>query len=772
MRMTGTFRLLGLSCLACGLTAQPALAQNADSQPAAAEVADVLQEVIITAQKRAESLQETPIAISAVTAEAIEQRGTTDISSLTSIAPNLFVTTSPVSATNTTVFIRGIGSGETVLTNDAPVSIYIDGIVVGRQTGAVFDLVDLERIEVLRGPQGTLYGRNTIGGAVNFITARPADEAGFRQKFSYGSWNQWQARSTFDTGQWGESGVRAKLSYVHREQNGYVDDLTAPDDLDPGAFKLDGARLALSFDRQGAFRADYIFDYNYRRSIAAAFQATVLRPDVLGYLNGSPALGGMPPLVSRNRLDKVRFDDDGLLTDKVTGHTLTLEFDLGADTLLRSLTGYRDWHNIDRGDEFDGQGGILGATASPLLLAPPPYTAFIPTGVQRISLFTATNVRRQHQISQELNIIGKMNDKLSYVAGAFYFKEHSYERDPQFPTIVVAPLSVAVPLSVLLDYDHESESKAVFGQATYDLTDRLSFTGGVRYTEDDKKLDQRAIFPRELERSYSNFNWSASLAFKPGDQLMAYGRIATGYKSGGFNARSANESFEPEDVTSFELGLKSELLDRRLRLNAAAFYVDHKNLQIQQFQAGSQGATSVTVNAGKAEYKGLEVEMEALLTEGLTLSASVGYVDREYKEFLILDPATNQIVDVASSAFFTYAPETTANAALQYSLPRHSIGRLSARLEYNYRGSVIFYPTHVGTPLTEEIADGARNLLDARITLSELKIGGGEASVSLWSRNLADEEYRVHGVDFGALGFAGNVYGEPRSVGVDFMVAF
>ena len=772
MRMTDAFRLICSSCLAYGLILQPVLAQGADIQPTASESAGELQEVIVTAQKREESLQETPIAISAVSAAVIEQRGTMDISSLTSIAPNLLVTTSPVSATNTTVFIRGIGTGETVLTNDAPVSIYVDGIVLGRQTGAVFDLVDLERIEVLRGPQGTLYGRNTTGGAVNFITAKPADEPGFRQKLSYGSWNQWQTRSTFDTGQWGASGIRAKLSYVHREQDGYVDDLTAPDDLDPGAFKLDGARLALSFDQQGPFRADYTFDYNYRRSIAAAFQATVIRADVLGYLSGSPALGGAAPLVSRNRLDKVRFDDDGLLTDKVMGHTLTFELDLGADTLLRSLSGYRDWHNIDRGDEFDGQGGILGATASPLLLAPPPFTAFIPTGVQRISLFTATNVRRQHQFSQEFNLIGNLNDRLSYVAGAFYFKERSYENDPQFPTIVIAPLSVAVPVSVLLDYDHESESKAVFGQATYDLTDRLSFTGGVRYTGDDKKLNQRAIFPRNLERSFSNFNWSASLAFKMSDEVMTYGRVATGYKAGGFNARSSNESFGPEDVTSFELGLKSELLDRRLRLNAAAFYVDHKDLQIQQFQAGTQGATSVTVNAGKAEYKGLEVEIEALLTEGLTLSGSVGYVDREYKEFLILDPATNQIVDVANSAFFTYAPETTANAALQYKLPHFGIGQLSARLEYNYRGSVIFYPTHVGTPLTEEIADSARNLIDARITLSELRVGSGEASVSLWSRNLTDEEYRVHGVDFGALGFAGNVYGEPRSAGIDFTVEF
>ncbi|MBK7250914.1 MAG: TonB-dependent receptor [Gammaproteobacteria bacterium] len=769
--MIDVVRILCGGFAACGLL-QPVFAQGSDAQSGAAEGAGRLQEVVVTAQKREESLQETPLAVSAITAETIEQRGTTDVSTLTAIAPNLVVTTSPTSTTNTTVYIRGIGSGEPVLTNDASVSIYVDGVVLGRQTGAVFDLVDLERIEVLRGPQGTLYGRNTIGGAVNFITTKPANELGFKEKLTYGSWNQWQTRTTFDTGQWGESGVRARLSYVHREQDGYVDDLNAPADRDPGALRVDAARLAVGFDRKGPFRADYAFDYNYRQSYAAAEQATVFRPDVLAYLNNSPALSGSAPVYSTRRLGKLRLDDGGLLTDKVTGHTLTMELDLGANTTLRSLTGYRSWRNVDRGDEMDGQAGLRGATASPLLLAPPPYTAFIPTGVQRISLFTSTNFRRQHQISQEFNLIGKVSDRLDYVAGLFYFKERSHERNPQFPTIVIQSLGVAVPLSTLLDFDHESESKAIFGQATYDFTDRLSFTGGMRYTKDDKKLEQRAIFPRNLEHGFSKFNWSATLDFKVSDRIMTYGRVATGYKAGGFNARAASGAFEPEDVTSFELGLKSELLDRRLRLNAAAFYVDHKDMQVDQFQAGSQGATSVTVNAGKAEYKGLEAEIEAVLAKGLTLSGSVGYIDRKYKEFLILDPVTNQIVDVARSAFFTYAPKLTADAALQYDLPRFDIGQLSTRLEYNYRGRVIFYPTVVGTPLTEAIAAASRGLLDARVTLSELKLGGGTASVSLWGKNLTDEEYRVHGIDFGAMGFATSVYGEPRSVGIDFIVAF
>ena len=775
MNKTDTVRFLCSSCLASGLLLQPANAQDTTPQPPRKATAGQLEEIVVTAERREANLQATPLAISAMTVDDIEQRGTTNISSLSAVAPNLTVNLTPSSSTSANIFIRGIGSGEPILTNDAPVSLYVDGIVVGRSTGAVFDLVDLERIEVLRGPQGTLYGRNTIGGAVNLITARPADEFRFQQKFTYGSWNQWQSRSTLDTGEWGDSGLRAKLAYVHQEQDGYVDDFTAASDRDPGAFELDAVRVALGFDRDGPFRADYAFDYNDRDSTAPASQATVVRDDVLAFLNMSPSLGGAAPQVSRDRLEDLRLDDEGLITDKVTGHTLRLEFDLGGGTVLRSLTGYRKWENVNRGDELDGQAGILGLTLDPRVLAPPPYFAFIPTGIQTISLFTSSNEREQDQWSQEFDLIGSIGDRIEYVAGVFYFTEDAYERNPQFPTIVAQPLlPFAVPLQTLLDYDHESDSSAAFGQVTYELNEQLSLTGGLRYTKDEKRLEQRApaTTVRDLEESFDQWNWSATLDWTASDQVMSYLRIATGYKAGGFNARSSNAGFEPEDLISYELGMKSELLDRRLRLNAAAFYVDHDDLQVQQFQAGSGGATSVTVNAGKAHYMGVEAEFEALLAERLTLSGALGYIDREYDEFLILDPASNAIVDVADSARFTYAPDTTANVALRYDFPRFDLGQFSGRIEYNYRGKVYFYPTVVGTPVHEQIAGDGRGLLDARLTLAEIPIGSAEASVALWGKNLTDEEYRVHGIDFGALGFATNVYGEPLSCGVDFTITF
>jgi len=281
MKITDAARILCGTCLAYGLMLQPALAQGTDAQSSASETSGKLDEVVVTAQKREENLQRTPLAISAITAKALEQRGIVDVSHLTSLAPNLTTTTTPGSTSSSTIAIRAIGNGDPILTSDSPVSLYVDGVVIGRQAGAAFDLLDLERIEILRGPQGTLYGRNTIGGAVNLITARPADKFGIREKLSFGNWNQWQTRTSLDTGQWGESGIRAKLIYVHREQDGYVNNLNVPGDLDPGASKLDAGRIALSFDRGGVFRADYAFDHNKREGIPAAWQATIANATVM-----------------------------------------------------------------------------------------------------------------------------------------------------------------------------------------------------------------------------------------------------------------------------------------------------------------------------------------------------------------------------------------------------------------------------------------------------------------------------------------------------------
>ncbi|SNS36633.1 iron complex outermembrane recepter protein [Sphingomonas laterariae] len=743
----------------------PAMAQAQDAAaPAASEGG--LEDIVVTAQKRSESLQQTPLAISAVSADTIATRRITDASMLSSVAPNLSTTTGPSSKGHLIIQIRGIGESEPILTADSPIGVYVDGVIVGRSTGAVFELVDLERIEVLRGPQGTLYGRNTTGGAVNLITKKPADEFGMDVAGSYGNRGYWQGKASVDTGEFGDSGFKAKLSYLHKQADGYVDNLNVKDSRDPGAYNTDAVRAALAFDRGGVFRFDYTFDWAETKAVAAMAQLTVARQDVLDYFSRSAAVGGtafIPP--STERRSEARPDVTATY-DRTISHVATAEVDFSDSTTFRSITGFREWKNTIANTDLDNNSGLMGLVVSPA-----------PAGIKPVQLFGADNDRKQHQFSQELNLLGQIGDNLEYVAGAFYFREEARETNPQTYTFVrnIPNVGLAgINLVNTVDYNTESESKALFGQATYNFTDDLSFTGGVRYTWDDKKLVQRAPFVRQLSRGFSKFNYAATLTWQATPDIMTYARIATGYKAGGFNPRAVNDGYDPETVTNYELGVKSEFFDRRLRFNGTLFYMDLKDKQLNQFVAGSGGAASQTINAGKADFKGVEVEVEALPFDGLRLNAAFGYVDRNFKELLAVDPADNIEKDYADIGKFSYSPSTTLNAGAQYSIEDVAGGTLSFRADYTYKSKVHYnvLPGAPFSPYDADIAAPGYGLLDARIALADVAIGGTEATFTLWGKNLTDKVYRVSGIDFGSLGFAVNTYGEPRSYGVDARFKF
>jgi len=761
------------------ITMAAAGAAQAQAQTATGE-GGALEEIVVTAQKRSENLQETPLAISAMTAETLRSRGISDVSTLTAAAPNLSVTVTGASTSNIALFIRGIGESETILTVDSPVGLYVDGVVLGRSSGAVFDLVDLERVEVLRGPQGTLYGRNTTGGAVNLISKKPSKTFGVEGMLSYGNLDYALGKISLDTGELGDTGLAARVTYLHKQRDGYVDNVLASGRRDPGAFNVDAFRIALQYDRSGPFRLNYAYDFNDRRSVGNPMQLAVARPDILAYAGASEALGGQPLLISRNRIDPIRLDTDGPIKDRVTGHALTLEYDLTDDITIRSLTGHRRWKNRVVNDQ-DGNGGLVGYVIDPGILAGGP---FIPLGVQPISLFNLTFERSQKQWTQELNLIGKIGDSVDFVLGTFYFHEVAREDNPTFLTFILpsprpteaAPgvfiNSFGVNLASNFNYRFESESKALFGQATVHFTDALSLTGGLRYTRDDKQLSQTLPYSRSLDRDFDKINWAATLDYRWNDDVMTYARIATGYKAGGFNARSQNDGFAPETLTSYEVGLKSEVLDRHLRFNLALFHAEHRDVQVGQFLAGSAGSIGITVNAGKAEYNGIEAEFEALIGDSLTFSGNVGYVDRKYKSFIIRDPATDELVDIASDAHFIYSPGTTVNLGAEYRAGQVGPGQLVLRADYSYRSRMYWHSSTLLNPFNDVLSDAPVGLLDGRISLNDIDVGGANVALSAWVRNLTDENYLLGGVDFGSLGFGTVGYAQPRTYGIDMRVRF
>lgn len=765
--------------------ANAAQAQDAapaeEAAPANDAASQGLGEIIVTAQKRAESLQDTPLAISAINAEALEQRGITSVAALGSAAPNLVISETPSATANPSIAIRGIVDNDPILTADPAVGLYVDGVIIGRSAGALFDMMDLERVEVLRGPQGTLYGRNTTGGAVNLISAKPSKDFGGRVQIGYGRFDEFTVKALVDTGELQDSGFAVKIGYLHSQRDGTVDNLLEPSDKrDPGARNTDAVRAAVRFDKGTGFTADYVFDYSNRNGRANAFQLRAVRQDVLDYLNFSPAFGGTAPQVSQDRLSQIRLDHDGNVLDKVSGHALTLNLDIG-DATLRSITAFRRWDNVIDGSDIDGNGSLVGFLVNPAVLAPP--YPFIPEGIGPVDLFHTSNERHQRQFSQEFNLIGSIGDEFDYVLGAYYFRERATEDNPQGFTLVL-PSPVPIPIAPgvelnsfgvnagsVLSYRHISRSIAAFGQATWKpaaLDSRLSITGGVRYTEDKKHLIQSSPMPpapRDLTRKFSKVNWLANIAYDWSDDVMTYVRASTGYKAGGFNARAADDiGFDPEDLTSYEIGFKSELFDRRVRLNVAAFHAIYDNLQVQQFLAGTGGASSTTVNAAKATYTGIEAEIMARIADGFTIDGSIGYTDRKYKKFMFVDPLTGVESDISDIAKFQYSVSTTANVGAQYETPIGNAGNFIARVDWSYRSKVYWHPVN---PFNDAIADKGVGLLNARLSLADIPVGASKATVSLWGKNLTKEEYMLSGIDFGGLGFAGVMYGDPRTYGVE-----
>lgn len=724
--------------------------------PQPEEPSVALQEIIVTAQKTEERLQDVPIAVSAFTEEALERIGVKQAADIGARVPNLTANYSSAEISTVSYTLRGIGQIEPVLTAEPGVGVYLDGIYLGRQTGGAFDVADIARIEVLRGVQGTLYGRNTTGGAINIITRKPSGSWRFKQSLSVGNFDQFRSLTSVDFPTIG--GVAIKASYLHDEQDGYVDNSPVPGIdrriKEHGMRDGDAFHVAATWAPTDSFSLDYRFDYSRVEGTAPASQLIYASPQVQALLETSRSVGGTG-LVSPTRLDAVSTDGADLITNRTLGHGLIAEWRLSDALTIKSITGYRDWKNQLDGSDIDG---------NVILLPLPP--SFEP---QQYPLFHGVNTRKQHQISEELQLLADFG-RWRFISGLYFFEEDASEFNLQ--TFASGVEVMTVPFV----YETTARSSAAFSQLSYEVTPDLKLTVGARYTQDDKELLKTLygnirVNPDPLgtlyaENDWSRFNWMVSADYSFTDGVLGYAKVSTGYKSGGFNPRSASienflRGFDPEVLTAYEVGIKSELFGRRLRVNAAVFENDYDDLQVQQFE-GIGGATSTTVNAGRARIRGFELEVLAALTSALTVHGGFGYLDPKYKEFLYRDPVTGEIVDVAGSAIFPNTAKTTANVGVQYTATLPGGNRLTFSLDGTYRSRVNFLPV---SSIKEFTAAESRWLVDGRIALAVDSYGPGELEVALWGRNLFDEDYRSWIVEFGSA-FANATYGMPRSYGL------
>lgn len=726
-------------------------------------------DIVVTSRRREERLQDTPLAVTAMTADTLENMNVRATDNLDARVPNLSLSVTPASASSSIVaYIRGIGEYAPNWTNDASVGVYIDGVYMARPYGGLMDLVDIERIEVLRGPQGTLFGRNTTGGALNIITKGPQDELGGDARISYGSNSELVASGALNTGDMGGSGIKARFSLYHHQRNGYVDNILTSKKHDPGSQRTTSASADLSAELFSGFTLDYRGDFSITRSVSPASQIRIAAPHVIDYFSKSPSYGGAPFVVSDEYLSKI--EQYGTLPQsqiRSYGNSLTAEYAPSDSISLKSITAWRTL-TVDENTQLDGNGLLLGQVlgfADPVRVSP--YSA-VPSAV-----------RRQNQFSQELQLLGSTGD-VEWVAGLYYFNEHVRETAPFFMTFVL-DADTAFNIQPTTNYSANAKSYAAFGQASWrpaSLDEKLELTIGGRYTRDKRSMEQQnssdgMLLPaRSLERSFNNFSVTGSISYKWAPDVMTFARISTGYKAGGFNPQSVNDGYDPMKAIAGEVGIKADLADRRLRINATAFYTDYRDLQVAQFVAGSAGTTNETVNAGRAHYKGFELEIIAHPFPGFQLDGSLGYVDPKYKKFFYRDPLTDEIVDVAGEARFAYVSKTTAHIGGQYRAELGGGAHLTFRADYSYKSGRYWNPLDRDSPFNHAIAAGADNDVTARIVLGGIQMGGADVEISAWVDNLLNKHVITGGIDYGVLGFGGVNYNRPRNGGAQLRVRF
>lgn len=706
-----------------------------------------IEEVVVTAQKRQENLSEIPIAISAFSSETLAEKGITTLAGLASSVPSVTATPYPSSSNTLIMFMRGQGSANPMeITQDGAVGLYVDGFYIARPQSSTFDIADVERVEVLRGPQGTLYGRNTTGGAVNIISRKPSGQFGFKQDFTYGSFDQFRSLTSVDLPAFGD--VAVKLSHLRSSKDGYVKNLGASNDFNQEYQKA--SRLALRWQPAENFSADYVFETGKLNSTPVYYQSP-------GW-NGLPlAADGTTYYAAPHRMkSSYREVDLPLSTSEYDGHSLTLNWDISDSLTLRSLTGYRDLDSYIYQDYVE--------------------IFFVP--------YTTIDTIVSRQVSQEFQVIGSaLNDQLNYVGGLYYFRESGHHRE-----IIAQALDRFVKA--------ESESAAIYGQLTWTppiLDNRFDVTVGGRYTKDkreasrDFSLLNGPALPQAVtanDESYNRFNPALTLAYRFSDDLNVYAKWATGYRAGGSSEAAGLDnfgvSFSPEDITSYEIGVKSYAWDRRVRLNVAAFRSDLEDMQIAFTATSADPSFTQAYNAGNATIQGVEVDLLIAPTERFSVSVDYTYLDSEIKKVDVIpntifsEPGSQYRNDADISRLFNvpYAAKHSVNIAADYTLFTFASGDLRFHVDYDWKDA--FYVTTTSgaqIPNSDLWRVSPRGLLNARLTLALELPRGDHAKISLWGKNLADSDYEYFITALGGplVGYSNlaTAWNEPSTFGID-----
>ena len=697
-------------------------------------------EIVVTARRREERLQDVPIAVTAIGGEALDQRGFDGVTDVGQVAPNLqFTPGQGGNSGGVSAFIRGVGENDFIITSDPAVALYIDGVYVARSFGATTELLGIDRIEVLRGPQGSLFGKNTIGGAISVVSRVP-DGDRVEGDIRYGSFNDLRLRANV------EAGLSDRLSVGVAALGEWGEGWQkVPSGKNLGNRNVQAGRLTLHYDAS-PIDAVLTVDGLRRRQNSSPHSMLSFTPTFFSGLQSAFIAPCCTAPRSINRTDTTDFlnrdDTDAANT------ALTLSADLGGGT-LKSISAYRWVHAIF------GRDGDASADVN--------YAGDIHDESAR-------------QISQELQYATSLFGRGSLLLGAYYFREKSrddtilYVADGLYPRLIAAGFDPALATALDFNIDFANRQKttnyALFGNATFDVTDALTLALGARYTWEKKAFRQSAtriysgqpLLPSyRLVEDWKAFTPRASLAYKFTSDILGYVSWSRGFRSGGFNGRptSVEEigSYDPEYLTAYEAGLKTSL-GGRVTLNLSAFRNDYKDQQLLISTVSPTSGLIVvrTDNAGKSRIQGVELEADVRVSRELRLNGSFGYLDAKYLRY------TSVIGGVPTDVSFRkpkQAPDLTASGSIVYSAALSDSIDASFRLDAAYRS--LTWIDVENSPLMRA-PDHAILNASAEFTLPARGL-----SLRLAVDNLTDKRVLTAGYDAStSFGFVEGYFNEPR----------
>ena len=755
-------------------TSLPALAQG----QASTQSGQALEEIVVTAQRVEEKLQNVPVAVTAFSPTQIADQHIETIQDLAFLVPNFYSIQESGSGNAAVYTLRGITTPQFSFQLDSGIGVYLDGVYIGRDLGTQFEAADIARIEVLSGPQGTLFGRNTTGGLINYISRTPSGEFSAHEELTFGNFGKFRTKTRVEFPEY--DNVSVLVSYVHDQFDGYVKNLAGGTVINYGPAtqgRLGSIAAAKEFgseDTDAFFLAarykgdnllvDFKFDYTDNTSVQQATQALGFSPGAGGAFAGlifslQPLLGGGNTL-SLSRLGAVSEPLQGPTFEQIWGNSITAQYDVNDWLTLKNILGYREFHQTNYGSQFDGN-----------TLRTPPGFGFGPGG----SLFTFQGTlaqRDQHQVSEELQLVGKTG-AFDWQAGIFYFDEQGTQYNPYF-LLRSLPNNTLGPLNRSTDFNDnayiDNSSVALYAQGTWHATDALDLTAGVRQTWDDRydrEYDLAGPPVQVFDPSYSDADWQALVQYHWTDSLMTYAKVGTGHLTGG---TYHGTPFSPEHLRAYEVGVKSEFLDRRVRFNADAFYSDYRNRQIEYYN----GVVHF-LNAGHEFIKGVEAELDVIPIEHSLVFANFGFNHEDTNQQTVLISGT--AVQVGGLVKGLFSPEYTFSGGVQYDFPDLPTGgHVQAEIDAQYRSKVFTQISSneagasVPAALESVVDPPAFWMLNARVGVVDIPLGNLTGKVVMWGKNLTNVQEVEYGVDSGFT--IGAHFMQPRTFGADIVLDF